>query len=92
MGQGLTDARRRAGRWAAAGLAVLAIGVAVPAASPAVSGPSASIACVHAVIGGHHKCIAAGQYCARRYERDYEKYGYTCNKRDRRGRYHLQHA
>jgi hypothetical protein len=52
--------------------------------------PVASIACKHARIGGQSKCIARGQYCARRYERDYERYGYHCTKRDYRGRYHLQ--
>ena len=40
--------------------------------------PVASIACKHARIGGQSKCIARGQYCARRYERDYERYGYHC--------------
>jgi len=54
------------------------------------SAPVASIACKHARIGGQSKCIARGQYCARRHERDYERYGYHCTKLDYRGRYHLQ--
>ena len=52
--------------------------------------PAASIACKHARIGGQSKCIARGQYCARRYELDYERYGYHCTNRDYRGRYHLR--
>lgn len=56
----------------------------------AQASPGAQIACVHARIGGQSKCIARGQYCARRYERQYERYGFTCSKRDRNGRYHLE--
>ena len=63
---------------------------ALPVVSQAKPTPLASIACKHARIGGQSKCIARGQYCARRYERDYERYGYHCTKRDYRGRYHLQ--
>lgn len=83
--------RGRAVRWGAATIAVLAIGTSVPAAAPAAHRPVASIACAPATIAGHHKCIGVGQYCARRSERDYERYGYKCTKRDRNGRYHLQH-
>ena len=36
------------------------------------------------------KCIAAGQFCSRRNEGDYRGYGYTCNNRDRNGRWHLR--
>jgi hypothetical protein len=63
---------------------------AMPIVSQAKPTPLASIACKHARIGGKSKCIARGQYCARRYERGYERYGYHCTKRDSRGRYHLQ--
>jgi hypothetical protein len=62
----------------------------LPVVSQARPSSLASIACMHARIGGQSKCIARGQYCARRYERDYERYGYHCTKRDYRGRYHLQ--
>ena len=75
---------------------VLAISAAliggVPAASATAShssGPVAQASCRSATIGGHHKCIARGQYCARRFQRDYRRYGYSCNRRDRNGRYHL---
>jgi hypothetical protein len=68
---------------------------ALPAAPAAVAdrgGPIASAACTHATIEGQSKCIARGQFCAHnsRAERDYRKYGFTCSKRDRNGRYHLQ--
>ena len=72
-------------------MAAAALLGAVPAApASSSSGPIATIACTRATIGGESKCIARGQYCARRYERDYERYGYTCSKIDRNGRYHLQ--
>jgi hypothetical protein len=61
--------------------AVLAIGVA-PAGSAAE--PVARMACtrdVPAVIGGAHKCLGAGEYCAARYERQYERYGFVCSTR-----------
>jgi hypothetical protein len=43
----------------------------------------------HAVIGGAHKCLRRGQYCARSRESQYHKYGFHCHKRDKNGRYHL---
>jgi hypothetical protein len=52
--------------------------------------PVAHAACMNAKIGGQSKCIAAGQFCARQYERDYNRYGFTCNNRDANGRYHLR--
>lgn len=81
-----------------AALAATAIAVGIPVAGTATgatphqqtAAPIAQAACVHARIGGKRKCIARGQYCARRYERDYERYGFTCSKRDRRGRWHLR--
>lgn len=56
--------------------------VAVPGASTAAAGPVARMACsrdVPATIGGAHKCLGAGEYCARRYERQYERYGFVCS-------------
>jgi hypothetical protein len=49
----------------------------------------AHAACQSARIGGRSRCIAAGQFCARASQRDYRRYGYSCSKRDRNGRYHL---
>lgn len=78
---------RRAAVLAAGCLAVAA----APANTSAISnpGPVAHAACMRATIGGQSRCIARGQYCARRYQRDYRRYGFSCSKRDSRGRYHL---
>jgi hypothetical protein len=46
--------------------------------------------CKSATIGGQHKCIARGQYCAVGFASQYRRYGLSCTKRDIRGRYHLQ--
>ena len=43
----------------------------------------------HAVIGGAHKCLARGQFCARARDREYHRYGFHCHTRDARGNYHL---
>lgn len=78
---------------AAATLVVPGVGafaVSASASMPHAATPVAQTACTRAKIGGKRKCIARGQYCARRYERDYERYGFTCSKRDRRGRWHLR--
>lgn len=56
-----------------------------PASSQSAS-PRAHIACtrdVSAVIGGRHKCLGSGEYCATRYERQYERYGFECSTRYR---------
>jgi hypothetical protein len=68
----------------------IAIGAGGSASSAPASSPTVQIACKKATIGGKRKCIAAGQFCARRHESDYNKYGYTCSKRDKNGRYHLK--
>lgn len=34
-------------------------------------------------IGGAQKCLQAGEYCATRYENQYERYGYECSTRYR---------
>ena len=52
----------------------------LPAAGDAQ--PVARIACSHdvpAVIAGEHKCLGPGEYCATRYERQYERYGFVCS-------------
>ena len=67
--------------WIALAAAALAIGVA-PAGSTAE--PVARMACtrdVSATIGGAHKCLGPGEYCATRYERQYERYGFVCSTR-----------
>jgi hypothetical protein len=56
--------------------------LALPAAGSAA--PVARVACSRdtpATIGGLHKCLGAGEYCATRYERQYERYGFICSTR-----------
>jgi hypothetical protein len=52
-------------------------------ASLAARSPMAHTACssryTSATVGGSHKCLHAGEYCARRYEHQYERYGYDCS-------------
>jgi hypothetical protein len=48
--------------------------------------PRAHVACSRdtpATIHGAHKCLGAGEYCATRYEREYERYGFVCSSRYR---------
>ena len=74
-------------------LAALALLGAAPAVSIATgTGPDAVSAktCHHGTIAGHGKRLCTGQRCARRYKRQYRRYGFSCSKRDRRGRYHLR--
>jgi hypothetical protein len=68
----------------------LALGIGFTPSATSATTPSAQISCKNATIGGKRKCIAAGQFCARTHERDYRKYGYTCSKKDKNGRYHLK--
>jgi hypothetical protein len=54
------------------------------AKTSAANGPKARVACsrdVPATIGGRHKCLGAGEYCATRYQRQYEHYGFVCSTR-----------
>jgi hypothetical protein len=71
-------------------LAVAALAGGAPQAIASPSRPIAQAACKHAVIGGQSKCIARGQYCARRYQRQYLRYGLSCSRVDVNGRYHLR--
>lgn len=74
----------------AAVAAALSVVPATAATATPAHDPIATAACMHATIGGQSKCIARGQYCARRYRRDYARYGLHCTKRDANGRWHLQ--
>jgi hypothetical protein len=63
--------------------AILALFLAL-AGTPSEAQPVARAACtrdVSATIGGKHKCLGAGEYCATRYERQYERYGFECSTR-----------
>ena len=72
---------------------------AAPAGAPVLGGsswaPATAVAktCsgsyTHAVIGGSHKCLRRGQFCARARDRQYHRYGFHCHNRDARGNYHL---
>jgi hypothetical protein len=75
---------RRSLLGAAAALGLLVAAPAAPARHAAVA------VCKSATIGGQHKCIARGQYCAVGFASQYRRYGLSCTKRDVRGRYHLQ--
>lgn len=33
----------------------------------------------HGIIGGAHKCLRAGQFCATRYDRSYHRYSFHCH-------------
>ena len=80
-------------------LAVLACAVLVAAtgasAQAAKAPPQAAVAktCsagfTHAVINHQQKCLRRGEFCAHKYRKQYQRYGYDCVKRDRRGNYHL---
>jgi hypothetical protein len=76
--------------------AIAACSLATAPAALATSSPVApatlSAACVNAKIEGQSKCIQRGQFCKRsaRAMRDYRRYGLSCTKRDRNGRYHLE--
>jgi uncharacterized membrane protein len=79
--------RRRALLALAAAVGLLAV---APAATPAAPAAQPSlVTCKRATIGGQHKCIARGQFCAVRYASQYRRYGLSCTYRDANGRYHL---
>jgi hypothetical protein len=62
--------------------AIVLAALALPAAGSAA--PVARVACSRdtpATIGGAHKCLGAGEYCATRYQRQYERYGFICSTR-----------
>jgi hypothetical protein len=75
-------------RWLLGSTAALAVLAAAPTVSPATQ--VAPAACKSASIGGQHKCIARGQFCAVRYASQYRRYGLRCTYRDVNGRYHLK--
>ncbi len=72
--------------------AALALVVAAPVGAGSAGPITAAHTCKsgkHAVIGGAHKCLRRGQFCARSKDSQYHKYGFHCHKRDARGNYHL---
>jgi hypothetical protein len=80
-------------------VAMLLVAVAAATATPATQQAHAtalktcSSGWTHAVIGGAEKCLRAGQFCARRYDSQYRRYGYRCTRYDAGvGRYRLTRA
>jgi hypothetical protein len=61
---------------AGAGTGASPLHVSAAAAKPCSSGYK------HAVIGGAHKCLRRGQFCARSADRQYHRYGFHCHKYD----------
>jgi hypothetical protein len=75
------DLRTRARKTVAATVAGLALFLAL-GGTASTAQPVARTACtrdVSATIGGKHKCLGPGEYCATRYERQYERYGFECS-------------
>jgi hypothetical protein len=77
-------------RWLLGATAALGLLVAAPAVPAAPAHHASPVTCRSATIGGQHKCIARGQFCAVRFASQYRRYGLSCTKRDVNGRYHLQ--
>ncbi len=77
-----------------AAVITLACAAAAPiAATQAAGSARARMArCVNARIGGHRRCLASGQSCAHKYERQYEQHGFACIRNGAHGRYHLINA
>lgn len=82
-------------------LAAVALIAAAPAAQASAADQPASVTAakscssgfVHGVIGGHQKCLRAGEFCAHRYDHQYRRYGYRCTRYYRNvHRYRLTHA
>ena len=63
-------------------ISVLAATAAVGGGLAAIPTPAIAKSCpsrdVHAVIGGQQKCLAAGEFCAPRYNSQYRRYGFKC--------------
>jgi uncharacterized membrane protein len=71
----------RVSKMSAAAVASLALFLAL-GSTASTAQPVARAACtrdVSATIGGKHKCLGPGEYCATRYERQYERYGFECS-------------
>lgn len=62
--------------------------LAQPAGAPVAVLKACSSGYVHGIIGGEHKCLRSGQFCAKRYASQYRRYGFVC-KPGSDGRYRL---
>jgi hypothetical protein len=75
---------------AVAGIGGLHASAPAASAAPATAAHACSSGWTHAVIAGAHKCLRAGQFCARAHDGQYRRYGYRCTKFDARAnRYRL---
>jgi hypothetical protein len=54
-----------------------------PERPQAVASKSCSAGYTHAVLPSGHKCLRAGQFCARRYNSYYHRYGFHCKPNGR---------
>lgn len=50
-----------------------------PEATPVAAEKRCGRGYVHAIIDRKHKCLRAGQFCARRFDRQYHRYGFHCH-------------
>ncbi len=76
------ELRMRASKATSAAIGVTLALVFALGGTSSTAQPVARAACtrdVPAVIGGKHECLGAGEYCATRYERQYERYGFVCS-------------
>jgi hypothetical protein len=76
-------------RFIASLLTLFALVIAAPTGTAMASPIAHAAACVYGQIGGKTKCLRRGEFCARRYASQYRRYGFSCTRRDRNGRYHL---
>lgn len=61
------------------GAAPIAQSSAAPIPQSVVAAKTCSAGYTHAIIGGAHKCLRRGQYCAKRYDGTYHRYGFHCH-------------
>jgi hypothetical protein len=70
---------------AAVASAAFALLILIPTSASAAS---CSRSYVIATIGGVHKCLRRGEYCAHKYTATYKRYGFNCLLKS--GAYHLE--
>ena len=49
-----------------------------------------SAGCTYVKIGGQRRCLAAGKFCTRQWEKPYRQHGFSCSYLDRNDRYRLR--
>ncbi|HEX3803592.1 MAG TPA: hypothetical protein VHV75_12215 [Solirubrobacteraceae bacterium] len=73
---------------AAGSLSLVSLLPAATSAAASAAAATCSKSYVSATIGGVHKCLRRGEYCAHRYATQYKRYGYQCVIKS--GAYHLE--